>query len=234
MIFRNEAAVRRMVKREADKAWWIEGKSGSSAGLPDALVSYGGRMVACELKLATPRLPQGWTVEASPAQISTLRGLRSGGLNSWLLAGIAGTDLCGALWDVDRMIRLTSQGGIGGRVRYLIKDWDYEWSSTESGLPNVLFYPQDLGDRGATEMTDWRDMDSAPKIGPPFQAEIPGNGKDNVIAWVEGLLDGNNEPCGAWMIMDDQEPPDSWTDGVCWEKNEDGEPSVKPTRWKPL
>lgn len=26
----------------------------------------------------------------------------------------------------------------------------------------------------------------------------------------------------------------TWTDGVCWDVNEDGVPSTKPTHWKPL
>lgn len=80
----------------------------------------------------------------------------------------------------------------------------------------------------------WLPIDTAPKDGTPFQAKIPGHGSDNILAWEDGLLNSDNEFCGGWAFAEDQEPPDSWTDGICWAVNEDGEPSVKPTHWKPL
>lgn len=80
----------------------------------------------------------------------------------------------------------------------------------------------------------WYPMHRAPRDGTEIQAEIPGNGADRVIAWYGGLLDSDEQSCGGWTFTRDQEPPDCWTDGVCWEVNEDGEPSVKPTRWKLL
>jgi hypothetical protein len=84
-------------------------------------------------------------------------------------------------------------------------------------------------------MGDWNsDMDAAPKDGTPIQAEIPGHGNDNIIAWFDGLLDDDEQPCGGWAFVEDQEPPDDWTDGVCWATNEDGKPSTKPVRWCPL
>lgn len=83
-------------------------------------------------------------------------------------------------------------------------------------------------------MTNWLNMDSAPRDGTAFQAKIPGNGSDNIIAWCGGLLDSKGEPCGGWHFVEDQEPPDCWTDGICWTVNEDGKPSVEPTHWKPL
>ena len=83
-------------------------------------------------------------------------------------------------------------------------------------------------------MSEWQDMSTAPIDGTPIQAEIPGNGKDNIIGWAWGFLNDNEEDCGGWCFMEDQEPPDCWTDGVCWGENEDGVQSVSPTRWKPL
>ena len=83
-------------------------------------------------------------------------------------------------------------------------------------------------------MSEWQTMETAPTDGTPIQAKIPGNGSDNVIAWTDGLIDSNEAPCGGWHFVSEQEPPDSWTDGVCWEVNEDGEQSVKPTHWKPI
>lgn len=56
----------------------------------------------------------------------------------------------------------------------------------------------------------------------------------NVIAWIDGLLDSEERDCGGWTFMTEQEPPDCWTDGVCWEVNEDGVKSAQPTEWKHL
>jgi hypothetical protein len=80
---------------------------------------------------------------------------------------------------------------------------------------------------------DWQDISTAPRDGTHIQAEIPGNGSDNVIFWMNGFLNSDDKDCGGWAFANEfQEPPDCWTDGVCWEVNEDGVPSVKPTRWK--
>jgi hypothetical protein len=83
-------------------------------------------------------------------------------------------------------------------------------------------------------MSEWQSIETAPKDGTPFQAKIPRHGSDNIIAWQGGLLDTDNRSCGGWTFVEDQEPPDSWTDGICWAVNEDGEPSVQPTHWKHL
>lgn len=84
-------------------------------------------------------------------------------------------------------------------------------------------------------MSDWRPMKDAPRDGTWIQAEIPGHGSENVIAFVfDGLVDEDEQECGAWSVVTEQEPPDCWTDGYCWEVNEDGVPSAYPTRWKPL
>ena len=84
-------------------------------------------------------------------------------------------------------------------------------------------------------MAEWQPIESAPRDGSEFQARIPGNGDDNVIAWQpDAFLATDETPCGGWAFTRDQEPPDCWTDGVCWDVNEDGAASVKPTAWKPL
>lgn len=82
-------------------------------------------------------------------------------------------------------------------------------------------------------MSEWQDISTAPKDGTAFQARIPGHGQDNIIAWTDGLLDENEQDCGGWYFADEQEPPECWTDGVCWAENEDGISSVQPTHWKP-
>lgn len=81
---------------------------------------------------------------------------------------------------------------------------------------------------------EWQPMESAPKDGTRIRAEIPGHGDHYIISWDWGYVDSNEYDCGAWAVAEDQEPPVCWTDGVCWEVNEDGVKSVKPIRWMPL
>ncbi|WP_157885552.1 hypothetical protein [Acetobacter ascendens] len=77
-------------------------------------------------------------------------------------------------------------------------------------------------------------MHAAPMDGTAIQARIPGHGEDNIISWFDHYVDENGEFCGAWNFAEDQEPPDCWTDGVCWTSNEDGKSSVQPTHWKEI
>ncbi len=83
-------------------------------------------------------------------------------------------------------------------------------------------------------MTEWQPIDMAPKDGTEIQVRIPGHGSDNVVAWQTGFMDEDEKECGCWVFTRDQEPPESWTDGVCWQSNENEEESVCPTEWKPL
>ena len=83
-------------------------------------------------------------------------------------------------------------------------------------------------------MSDWKPIETAPKDGTPIQAEIPGHGSDNIIGWSLGFLDIEENQVGGWCFLEDQEPPECWTDGVCWESNENGTQSVQPIRWKHL
>ena len=81
---------------------------------------------------------------------------------------------------------------------------------------------------------DWQPIETAPKDGSVIQAIIPNNGSDNIIAWQGGFVDRDENDCGCWVFVENQEPPDDWTDGVCWSENEDGVPSTQPTKWKPI
>ena len=84
-------------------------------------------------------------------------------------------------------------------------------------------------------MADWKPIETAPRDGTSIQARIPGNGEDNVIAWqVDAFLDSDEQTVGGWAFTSEQEPPECWTDGVCWGVNEDGAASVQPTHWQPL
>lgn len=83
-------------------------------------------------------------------------------------------------------------------------------------------------------MTDWQSMETAPMDGTAFQARVPGHGSDFIIARVDGLLGMDGEDCSSWAVVEDQEPPDDWCDGVCWASNSEGNPSTPPDAWKPL
>ena len=105
---------------------------------------------------------------------------------------------------------------------------------TRKAAMSQMDYPDDTPSFAGPKRGLWQSMHLAPRDGTPIQAQIPGHGKDNIIAWRSGFLDSNENECACWVFVEDQEPPPSWTDGVCWEVNEDGERSVMPTRWKPL
>ena len=79
---------------------------------------------------------------------------------------------------------------------------------------------------------DWQPIATAPKDGTAFLALV--NGASYVIAWTDGLMNSDEDDCGGWYIADAEEPPDCWTDGVCWEVNGDGQRSAQPTGWKTI
>lgn len=81
-------------------------------------------------------------------------------------------------------------------------------------------------------MSELMPIESAPS-GVEIQARIPGHGDDNLITFIHGAVEGPEGSCGAWVFTSEQEPPDCWTDGYCWAVNADGNPSVRPTHWKP-
>lgn len=84
-------------------------------------------------------------------------------------------------------------------------------------------------------MSEWRPMETAPRDGTCIQVRVPGQGSDYVVRWYGGFVTDFNDCEGAaWIIADEQEPPDGWCDGVCWAVNSDLEPSTPPDAWKPL
>lgn len=81
-------------------------------------------------------------------------------------------------------------------------------------------------------MAEWQLIETAPKNGTHIQTKIPGHGSDNIIAWECGFVNENDEDSCTWVWMSGNEPPSCWTNGVCWDANENEQPSVRPTHWK--
>ena len=76
----------------------------------------------------------------------------------------------------------------------------------------------------------WQPIETAPR-NKPVRLLV---GRATVAAeWQAGFLNDSNEGCSCWVCVD-EDWPESWTDGVHWALNEDGEPSANPTSWQPL
>lgn len=82
----------------------------------------------------------------------------------------------------------------------------------------------------------WQPIETAPKDGTFIKAKIPGYGSNNIISWMDGLVDSDDLQCGAWTygLYDSDGHPDCWDDGICWGVNAVGEKSVEPTHWKAM
>jgi len=49
--------------------------------------------------------------------------------------------------------------------------------------------------------------------------------------WAGGLMNGSEEDCGGWHALHEGEHPECWTDGICWESNENEQRSDPPVTW---
>lgn len=58
------------------------------------------------------------------------------------------------------------------------------------------------------------------------------NGRSFLARPMDGLLNENGEDCWNWCAENEDEAPDDWTDGVCWEINDAGNRSTYPVGWR--
>lgn len=80
-------------------------------------------------------------------------------------------------------------------------------------------------------MTEWNpDMDAAPRDGTHIRARTNGGAEFDAL-WVNGLVGRDENDCGGWAAVFEDESPACWSDGVCWEVNEDDVPSDPVTHW---
>lgn len=81
-------------------------------------------------------------------------------------------------------------------------------------------------------MSGWQPIETAPKDGTIIVLYTAG-GNAFVARWEDAIVENAaDETIGAWrgaLLY-----PDCWTDGICWERNEDDEPSDPPAHWCPL
>lgn len=75
-------------------------------------------------------------------------------------------------------------------------------------------------------------MDTVPLDGRKIRFHMP-DGNSFMAEIVDGLVDANGDSCWCWGAVDEDEAPDDWTDGICWEQNENGKPSTYPVGWSP-
>lgn len=79
-------------------------------------------------------------------------------------------------------------------------------------------------------MSAWRPISGIPDIAKDGRmVRLRAGGREFDASREVGFMDGDMKDCAAWCARNEYEAPASWTDGVCWEVNEDGRRSVQPT-----
>jgi hypothetical protein len=80
-------------------------------------------------------------------------------------------------------------------------------------------------------MTDWQPIETYPNDGHPVQVRTRGG---YVLKAFLGscICEGPEGPVDAWAASIEGDNPPCWTDGICWESNEDEKPSDPPVEWR--
>lgn len=53
----------------------------------------------------------------------------------------------------------------------------------------------------------------------------------HIVLATRTVVMGETEEVGAWAAVHEGEHPPCWSDGICWAKNEDEQPSDPPKWW---
>jgi hypothetical protein len=85
----------------------------------------------------------------------------------------------------------------------------------------------------ASEQQQWRDISSAPKDGTEVRLLLASGNTLNA-SMQSGFVDSMGRDCMCWVCSEEDHCPESWSDGACWENNENNEQSDQPTHWQPL
>ena len=87
--------------------------------------------------------------------------------------------------------------------------------------------------RSVTEGETWQPIDSAPMDGTEVRLLLK-SGRMVKASVQTGFMNSEENGCACWVCSDEEDCPESWTDGACWDRNEDDKQSDQPTHWAPL
>ena len=75
-------------------------------------------------------------------------------------------------------------------------------------------------------------MSSAPVDGQIIRLHMQ-DGSSFLARPIDGLLDASENDCWSWGTVNEDEGPEDWTDGICWDVNDAGARSTYPVGWSP-
>lgn len=82
-------------------------------------------------------------------------------------------------------------------------------------------------------MSEWQNIESAPMDGRDI-AILTAGGFEMLARWEPfGFINADGGDVGSWVASEEGKHPPCWTDGACWESNENEVPSDQPIMWKP-
>lgn len=94
-------------------------------------------------------------------------------------------------------------------------------------------HAQAIMELAAINGQEWQSMDSAPKDGRSIRL-LTSEGFELTASWQDGYMNSEGENCACWVADEDSKYPDDWSEGVCWESNEDEIMSQQPTHFQYL
>lgn len=81
-------------------------------------------------------------------------------------------------------------------------------------------------------MSDWNtDMSAAP-AGIPLEVKVGEGMIFHASLAITQSMDGDGNICDQWQATHEGEHPPCWTEGACWQENEDQVASLQPIAWR--
>ncbi len=79
----------------------------------------------------------------------------------------------------------------------------------------------------------WRPISTVPISEEPVRLLLE-SGRELTASKRPGFTDCNGHDCWLWVCSDEDNYPECWTDGACWERNAADQRSDQPTHWQSL